>query len=146
MCKNNRISHLLKGRNWQQLIVICFESFENFMYLDQDSFGDSKYPKASCELNCTSKKTSLVTYWNLAVEQSPQGILWHLWQMLSTRVCRYWNGLHASHFVTISQLLLWELSIVNVFFVLYFVTIQEIKLPLNDFCSTYLIAFTNFSF
>jgi hypothetical protein len=32
-----------------------FPDFENFMYLNQDSFGSSIYPKTSCELNCTSK-------------------------------------------------------------------------------------------
>jgi hypothetical protein len=56
------------------LIVICFESFEDFMYVDQDSFGDGKYPKTSCELNCTCKDFSC-NLLDLAMKQGPQGIL-----------------------------------------------------------------------
>jgi hypothetical protein len=37
------------------LFVPDFPDFENFMYLNQDSFGSSIYPKTSCELICTSK-------------------------------------------------------------------------------------------
>jgi len=54
------------------LFVPDFPDFENFMYLDQDSFGSSIYPKTS-ELKCTSKGSSC-TFLDLAVKQSPQGI------------------------------------------------------------------------
>ncbi len=37
------------------LFVPDFPDFENFMYLNQDSFGSGIYPKTSCELNCMSK-------------------------------------------------------------------------------------------
>jgi hypothetical protein len=37
------------------LFVLDFPKFENFMYLNQNSFGSGIYPKTSCELNCTSK-------------------------------------------------------------------------------------------
>ncbi len=37
------------------LFVHDFPDFENFMYLDQDSFDGGIYPKTSCKLNCTSK-------------------------------------------------------------------------------------------
>jgi len=43
------------------------------MYLNQDSFGDNIYPKASCELNCTSKGFSC-SLSDLTVRQSPQGL------------------------------------------------------------------------
>ncbi len=38
--------------------VLDFLVFENFIYLNQDSFGSGIYPKTSCELNCTSKDFS----------------------------------------------------------------------------------------
>jgi hypothetical protein len=41
------------------LFVPDFPDFDNFMYLNQDSFGSSIYPKISCELNCTSKRLLL---------------------------------------------------------------------------------------
>ncbi len=47
------------------VFVPDFPDFENFMYLNQDSFGSGIYPKTSCELNCTSKKASLVISWIL---------------------------------------------------------------------------------
>jgi hypothetical protein len=50
-----------------------FPDFENFMYLNQDSFGDDIYPKASCELNCTSKGFSC-NLLDLTMNQSPQGL------------------------------------------------------------------------
>jgi hypothetical protein len=37
------------------LFVPDFPDFVNFMYLNQDSFGNGIYPKTSCELNCMSK-------------------------------------------------------------------------------------------
>jgi len=43
------------------------------MYLNQDSFGDSIYPKASYELSCTSKGFSR-SLSDLTVSQSPQGL------------------------------------------------------------------------
>jgi hypothetical protein len=43
------------------------------MYLNQDSFGSGIYPKASCELNCTSKGLSC-NFLDLAVRQSTQGL------------------------------------------------------------------------
>ena len=51
------------------LFVPDFPDFENFMYLNQDSFGSGIYPKTSCELNCTSKKASLVISWILLCSQ-----------------------------------------------------------------------------
>jgi hypothetical protein len=50
-----------------------FPDFVNFMYLNQDSFGSSIYPKTSCELNCTSKDFSC-KFLDLPVRQSPQGL------------------------------------------------------------------------
>jgi hypothetical protein len=43
------------------------------MYLNQDSFGNDIYPKASCGLNCTSKGFSR-SLLDLIVSQSPQGL------------------------------------------------------------------------
>ncbi len=55
------------------LLVPQFSDFEDFMYLNQDSFGGGIYPKAFCELNCTSKDFSC-NFLDLAVRQSPQGL------------------------------------------------------------------------
>ncbi len=63
------IKHLLKSNTYlvvlhslslvfrfvDDLFVPDFPDFENFMYLNQDSFGSNIYPKTSCELNSTSK-------------------------------------------------------------------------------------------
>jgi hypothetical protein len=40
---------------WMIFLFLIFQTFEDFMYLNQDSFGGGIYPKAFCELNCTSK-------------------------------------------------------------------------------------------
>jgi hypothetical protein len=53
------------------LFVLDFLVFENFMYLNQYSFGI--YPKTSCELNCTSKGFSC-NFLDRNVRQSPQGL------------------------------------------------------------------------
>jgi hypothetical protein len=50
-----------------------FPDFENFMYLNQDSFGSGIYPKTFCELNCTSKGFSC-NFLDLTVSESPQGL------------------------------------------------------------------------
>jgi hypothetical protein len=50
-----------------------FPDFVNFMYLNQDSFGSSIYPKTSCELNCTSKGFSC-NFLDLVVGQSLQAL------------------------------------------------------------------------
>ncbi len=50
-----------------------FLDFENFMYLNEDSFGDGIYPKASCKLNCTFKGFSC-SLLDLIMSQSPQGL------------------------------------------------------------------------
>jgi hypothetical protein len=55
------------------LFVPDFPDFENFVYLNQDSLGDDIYPKASCELNCTSKSFSC-SLLDLHVSHSPQGL------------------------------------------------------------------------
>jgi hypothetical protein len=55
------------------LFVPDFPDFENFMYLNQDSFGSSIYSKTSCELNCTSKGFSC-NFLILTVRQSPQSL------------------------------------------------------------------------
>jgi len=92
------------------LFVADFPNFENFMYLDQDSFHGGIYPKISCELKYTSKSFSR-NFLDLAMKQ--RYILWYLSQMLSTRVCNCWNDFHALS-IPISQLLLsWELSTVK---------------------------------
>ncbi len=44
----------LVGRFVDDLFVPDFPDFENFMYLEQDSFGSIIYPETSCELNSTS--------------------------------------------------------------------------------------------
>ncbi len=60
------------------LFVPDFPDFLNCMYLNQDSFGSSIYPKTSCELNCTSKGFSCnfldlaVTFLTIALNQSMQ--------------------------------------------------------------------------
>jgi hypothetical protein len=54
------------------LFVPDFPFFVNFMYLNQNSFGSSIYPKTSCELNCTSKGFSC-NFLDLAVRQSLPG-------------------------------------------------------------------------
>jgi hypothetical protein len=50
-----------------------FPDIENFMYLDQGTFGSGIYPKTFCELNCVSKGFSC-NFLDLAVRQSPQGL------------------------------------------------------------------------
>jgi hypothetical protein len=55
------------------IFVPHFSDFENFMYLNQDSFGGGIYPKAFCELNCTCKGFS-GNFLGLAVRESPQGL------------------------------------------------------------------------
>jgi hypothetical protein len=45
----------LVHRFMDDFFVPDFPDFENFMYRNQDSFGDDIYPKAFCELNFTSK-------------------------------------------------------------------------------------------
>jgi hypothetical protein len=55
------------------LFVPNFPDFENFMYLNQDSFGSGIYPKTSCELNCMSKGFSC-NFLDLTVRLSPQGV------------------------------------------------------------------------
>jgi len=55
------------------LFVPNFPDFENFMYLNQDSFGSGIYPKTSCKLNCTSNGFSC-NFLDLTVSQSPQGL------------------------------------------------------------------------
>jgi hypothetical protein len=60
------------------LFVPDFPDFLNCMYLNQDSFGSSIYPKTSCELNCTSKGFSCnfldlaVKFLTIALNQSMQ--------------------------------------------------------------------------
>jgi hypothetical protein len=64
------------------LFVPDFPDFLNCMYLNQDSFGSSIYPKTSCELNCTSKGFSCnfldlaVKFLTIALNQSMQVLKW----------------------------------------------------------------------
>jgi len=80
------IKHLLKRNTCpvlHRLSLVCrfvdnlfvpdFPDFENFMYLNQGSFGSSTYPETSFELNCTSKDFSC-KFLDLPVRQSPQGL------------------------------------------------------------------------
>jgi hypothetical protein len=55
------------------LFVPDFPNVENFMYLNQDSFGNDIYPKTSCELNYTSKGFSC-NFLDVNVSQSPQSL------------------------------------------------------------------------
>ncbi len=55
------------------LFVADFPDFEIFMYIDQDSFDGSIYPKTSCELNYTSKGFSR-NFLDLAMKLTPQCI------------------------------------------------------------------------
>ncbi len=50
------------------LFVAEFPNFENFIYLDQDSFDGGIYPKISCELKYTSKSFSR-NFLDLATKQ-----------------------------------------------------------------------------
>ncbi len=86
-CESDFIKRLLKSNTrpvvLHSLSLVCtfvddlsvpdFPDFENFMYLNQDSFGSGIYPKTSCELNCTSKGFSC-NFLDLTVRQSPQGL------------------------------------------------------------------------
>jgi hypothetical protein len=36
---------------WMIFLFLIFQTFENFMYLEQDSFRSIIYPETSCELN-----------------------------------------------------------------------------------------------
>jgi hypothetical protein len=63
-------SSSLVRRFVDDLFVPDFPDFENFMYLNQDSFGSGIYPKASCKLNCTCKGFSC-NFLDLTVSQSP---------------------------------------------------------------------------
>jgi hypothetical protein len=80
------IKHLLKSNTCpvvHRLSLVCgfvdnlfvpdFPDFENFMYLNQGSFGSGIYPETSCELNCMSKDFSC-KFLDLTVRQSPQGL------------------------------------------------------------------------
>ncbi len=71
--KLKHIQHLLACYISHLFINGLDPDFVNFMYLNQDSFGGSIYPKTSCELNCTSKGFSC-DFLDLAVRQSPQGL------------------------------------------------------------------------
>jgi hypothetical protein len=53
------------------LFVADFPDFENFMYIDQDSFDGGIFPKTSCELNYTSKSFSR-NFLDLVMKQTPQ--------------------------------------------------------------------------
>jgi hypothetical protein len=64
------------------LFVPNFPNFENFMYLNQDSFGSSIYPKTSCELNYTSKGFSC-NFLDLTVSQSLQGLSYDIFDKRS---------------------------------------------------------------
>ncbi len=64
------------------LFVLDFPDFENFMYLNQDSFGSGIHPKTSCGLNCTSKGFSC-NFLDLSVRQSPQGLSWYIFDKRS---------------------------------------------------------------
>ncbi len=55
------------------LFVPDFPDFENFTYLNQDSFGSSIYLKTSCELNSMCKGFSC-NFLDLTVRLSPQGV------------------------------------------------------------------------
>ncbi len=81
------IKHLLKSntchvvlhslslvhRFMDDLFVLDFPDFENFVYFNQDSFGSGMYPKTSYELNCTSKGF-YCNFLDLTMRQSPQGL------------------------------------------------------------------------
>jgi hypothetical protein len=54
------------------LFVLTFLDFENFMYLHPNSFGSGTYQKMSCELNCTSQGISC-NFLDLTVSRNPQG-------------------------------------------------------------------------
>jgi hypothetical protein len=58
----------------KDLVIPDFPDLENFMYLDQRSFGSGIYPKTSCKLNGISKGFSC-NFLDLAMNLSPQGIL-----------------------------------------------------------------------
>jgi hypothetical protein len=68
------------------LFVPDFPDFENFMYLNQDSFGSGIYPKTSCELNCTPKGFSC-NFLDLTVKQSPQGLSCDIFDKRSQPEC-----------------------------------------------------------
>jgi hypothetical protein len=72
------------SRPVDDLSVPNFPDFENFMYLNQDSFGSGIYPKTSCELNCMSKGFSR-NFLSLAVRQSPQGLYCDIFDKRSQR-------------------------------------------------------------
>ncbi len=81
------IKHLLKSNTCPVMLyslsLVCrfvddlfvpdFPDFENFMFLNQDSFSSGIDPKTSCELNCMSKGFSC-NFLDLTVRQSPQGL------------------------------------------------------------------------
>ncbi len=58
------------------LFVPNFPDFENFMYLNQDSFGSDICQKSSWELNCTSKGFSC-NFLDLNVRKSSRFVLCH---------------------------------------------------------------------
>ncbi len=92
------INHLLKSKTCpvmlhmfsmvyrlvDDLFVPNFPDFENFMYLNQGSFGSGIYPTTSCELNCMSKGFSR-NFLSLAVRQSPQGLSCDIFDKCSQR-------------------------------------------------------------
>jgi hypothetical protein len=82
--------------------------FEDFMYLDQDSFGGSIHPKTSCELNCTSRGFSC-NFLYLAVNQCPQGISCDIFEKCSQPEYAGIEMIHMPHV----QYLNWMVSTVN---------------------------------
>jgi hypothetical protein len=78
LSKNNTCLVVLRSlylvrRFVDDLFVPTFLDFENFTYLNPDSFGSGIYPKMSCELNCTSEGFSY-NFFDLTMSQSPRGL------------------------------------------------------------------------
>jgi hypothetical protein len=95
------------------LFVPDFPDFENFMYLNQDSFGSGIYPKTSCELNCMSKGFSC-NFLDLTVRLSPQGVSCDIFDKCSQPEYAGIEMIRMPHVHLISQWLRsWGLSIVN---------------------------------
>ncbi len=91
--------------------------FENFMYLDQDSFGGSIHPKTSCELNCTSRGFSC-NFLDLAVNQCPQGISCDIFDKCSQPEYAGIEMIHMPHVHSNISIGCYQQSILQVFEVL----------------------------
>jgi hypothetical protein len=103
------------------LFVLDFPDFENFMYLNSDSFGSDVYPKTSYELNCTSNCFSC-NFLDLIVSHSPQGLSCDIFDKRSQPKCAGIEMIRMPH-VHSNISMITKLGVINSQF--YFVVVRS---------------------